>query len=71
MRGVIPQLRPTFSWCGAYLKHRDNFTFTLQTGRWGISLPPRPDQLRGSLSPLYNVTGGKAAEALSSLFTSI
>jgi hypothetical protein len=28
MRGAIPPLPNTPSWCGAQLKHRDNFTFT-------------------------------------------
>jgi len=29
MLGIIPPLPYTFSWRGSYLKHRDNFTFTL------------------------------------------
>jgi hypothetical protein len=28
MYGAIPSLPNTLSWCGAQLKHRDNFTFT-------------------------------------------
>jgi hypothetical protein len=31
MRGAIPPLPNTPSWHGAQLKHRGNFTFTLQT----------------------------------------
>jgi hypothetical protein len=27
MRGAIPPLPNTPSWCGAQLKHRDNFTY--------------------------------------------
>jgi hypothetical protein len=28
MRGAIPPLHNTPSWCGAQLRHGDNFTFT-------------------------------------------
>jgi hypothetical protein len=31
VRGAIPPLPNTPSWCGAQLKHRDNFTFTFIT----------------------------------------
>jgi hypothetical protein len=29
MRGAVPSLPSTLSWCGAKLKYRDNFTFYL------------------------------------------
>jgi hypothetical protein len=39
MIGAIPPLPNTPSWCGTQLKHRDNFTFTLETTELFLQQP--------------------------------
>jgi hypothetical protein len=55
MSGAIPQLPNTPSWCGAQLKHRDNFTYTHTHTHTYAELTSNTDYTIGTMKILVRV----------------